>query len=120
MKRGDRPITFRQLRRILGRHNFELRNPHKNFIDIYAVEDEKVSTFFGLRRWFSTKPHKVITLSYAGENEELPKATLKMIREKCSLTDQEGVDSGAFYDQEAIVDYFINHYRRVLQRLAKT
>ena len=34
-----------------------------------------------------------------------------MVRKICQLTDDDGVASDAFYDQEAVVDAFINKYR---------
>ena len=97
-----------------------MRNPHKNFIDIFAVEDERRYSFFGLSFSRRVKEHKVMTLSYPGEHFELSRKTLKQIREACGLTEKGGVDAAAFYDEEAIVDYFLNHYRSVLERLAKT
>jgi death-on-curing protein len=45
---------------------------------------------------------------------------LKKIREACGLTEDQGVDAAAFYDNEAIIDYFISHYRSLIQRLART
>jgi death-on-curing protein len=120
MKKGDRPITFRQLRQILRRYKFELRNPHKNSIDVYALATEKRSTFLGLGFTRQTKERRVLNISYPGENFEISRQTLKRIRQDCGLTEQDGIDSAAFYDNEAIVDYFINHYRTLIERLAKT
>jgi death-on-curing protein len=45
---------------------------------------------------------------------------IKALRRLCGLTEADGVDSSAFYDDEAIVDSFVNRYRTVLRRLAKT
>lgn len=120
MRRGDRPLTFRQLRQILRRYNFELRNADRNFIDIYAVAQEKRNSFFGLSYLTRVKEHKVKTISYPGENSELSRKAIKDIREICKLTEADGVDSASFYDEEAIVEYFINQYRSLLARLAKT
>lgn len=120
MRRGDRPITFRQLRQILRRYNCDLRNPHKNSIDIYAVATEKQYSFLGLSLRRRTSERRVLNVSYPGENAELSRQTLKKIREACGLTEDQGVDAAAFYDNEAIIDYFINHYRSLIQRLART
>ncbi len=120
MKRGDRPLTFRQLRKILRRYNYELRDPHGNFINIYSLARETRYSFFGLSFTTTIKERRIKTLSYPGENGELSRKTLRDIREECKLTEADGVDSAAFYDEEAIVDFYINQYRSLLTRLAKT
>jgi death on curing protein len=46
--------------------------------------------------------------------------TLKDLRRMCRLTEEHGVDTGAFYDGAEVIDVFVNRYRTVLRRLAKT
>jgi death-on-curing protein len=120
LKRGDRPITYRQLARILGRYGFDLRNPHDNYIDIYQRESSVTHSFFGLTVTRHHKARKVKTIGYPGPNAEISRSAIRQIREDCGLREQDGIDSAAFYDAEAILDYYFNHYRSVLERLAKT
>jgi hypothetical protein len=45
---------------------------------------------------------------------------LKRLRQMCKLTEADGVDTDAFYSDTAVVDAFVNRYRTVLRRLART
>jgi hypothetical protein len=47
-------------------------------------------------------------------------ALTKEIRRMCSLTEQDGVDSASFYAGADMVDAFVNQYRTVLRRLARS
>ena len=46
--------------------------------------------------------------------------TLKELREKCHLTDKDGIDSNVFYTKIRPADFFVNKYRKTLRSLART
>jgi prophage maintenance system killer protein len=118
--KNEHPLTFRQLRRIISRFGCRFGEPHGNFVDLYLDEEYLETGFLGLgkpRR--KVRQSKVTQLSYAGEGAFVPINTIKMVRKHCHLLAENGIDSRAFYDEEATVDYFLNQYRNLLKRLAK-
>jgi hypothetical protein len=44
---------------------------------------------------------------------------IKHVRQICQLREEDGVDSDAFYDSTALIDSFVNTYRRTLNKLAR-
>jgi len=115
--RGERQVTFRQLRRILGRFNFELAPGSKgNALDVVKVEEKQAGLVRKRRKIIRTR---VCTIGYRDEGTFVSLKDLKHLRRMCRLTEADGVDSSAFYDDDAIIDSFINRYRTVLRRLAK-
>ncbi|ELC3157915.1 hypothetical protein ACP6H7_23580 [Vibrio harveyi] len=53
-------------------------------------------------------------------NRTVGKTLVKSIRKQANLTHHYGVDSSIFYGQEATPDDFIQKYKGVLSKLAKT
>lgn len=116
----EHPLTFRQLRRILSRFGCRFGEPNDNFVDLYRDEEYMETGFLGLGRPRKrVRQSKVTQLSYPGEGAFLPINTIKMVRKHCHLLAENGVDSRAFYDEEATVDFLLNQYRNLLKRLAK-
>ncbi len=112
VKRGERQITYRDLKRILNKHNFDLSNKNGNYIDIiklYPVGQKHGGRF-----------KRIWNIPYPGEGHLVGIKLIKTLRAKCGLREEDGVDSNSFYDDEAVLDGFINKYRTVLRRLAKT
>jgi death on curing protein len=116
IKRGERHITYRELRRILEDFGFVLENLHDNAIDIVKY----ISVKKGLLRREVTERHRFCRIGWPGENREIGIGAIKKVRKACGLCEEDGVDSEAFYNQYAIVDSFVNRYRTVLRRLART
>jgi hypothetical protein len=46
--------------------------------------------------------------------------TIKALRRLCKLTEEDGYDTGSFYEGADSIDVFVNRYRTVLRRLEKT
>jgi death on curing protein len=116
VRRGERPVTYRQLRQILMRFGYELENPHSNRVDVVKVEHLPAS----LLRKPRTVRRRIGFIGYRDEGTEVSMKDLKQARRICKLTEDDGVDADAFYNHEAVVDAFVNRYRTVLRRLAKT
>jgi death on curing protein len=116
VSRGERIITYRQLRGILAKFHLYMENPKGNSIDIcrYVVR----------RKLFSSKEvtekKRIGNIGYPGEGHEIAIKQIKKIREMCELTEADGVDSDSFYSNAAMLDYFVSRYRKVLTWLAKT
>src|SRR5262249_40406108 len=116
VERGERPITFRELRRILGTFRFALENPNNNSIDLVKIETEKGGF---LRPTATTVRKRIGSIGFPGDTKIVPVRTIKYVRQQCRLREEDGVDSAAFYDDVEVVDAFINEYRNVLRRLAR-
>jgi death-on-curing family protein len=120
MMRGERQITYRQLRRILGHHRHILDNPNGGTIELLRVEQHIETRLF--RSAIVTNQHKRLTsIPYRGENGFVPIQAIKTVRKQCGLTEADGFDSFGFYDSGSntdTIDGFINEYRTVLRRLA--
>jgi death-on-curing protein len=118
-RRGEKQITFRELGRILRRFGFELCVPASgrgNHRDVIRLEEREVGL---IRKRRETKRQRIGTIGYKDEGTFISIRDMKKIRELCGLREEDGVDSAAFYDAEAVIDAFVNHYRGVLNRLAR-
>lgn len=116
VERGERQITFRDLKRILTGFGYALENPNKNSIDIVKKEVRLKGI---IRKTEVTETKRITSIGYPRETEFVPIGTLKHVRRVCKLTEEDGVDSLAFYDDEAVIDAFINKHRTTLRRLAR-
>ena len=113
--KGERPIPWRRLRRILGSFDCELSPaPGKgNRIDIRRKIEQP--GLLGRRRtkFISTQA------AWGGDGTTVQRNTLNYIRNELKLTEENGIDSKVFYEAEAEPDDFIQAYRTVLRRLGK-
>jgi death-on-curing protein len=114
--RGEKPITFRELRRILESFGYTFDSPKGNYIDIVRPEEESVGV---LRKRTRTVKKRIGNIPYPGEHEEVGVKVVKRIRQMCLLTEEHGVDSASFYDRAVVIDAFVNRYRTLLRRLAR-
>ena len=95
---------------------YTLENPKGNSIDIMKAETETKGFFRSTAREVRKR---IGNIAYPGDNRTVPLRTMKYLRELCRLREEDGVDSGSFYDELEIVDTFINQYRTVLRKLAR-
>lgn len=115
--RGERQITYKELRRILESFDYSLKNPKKNLIDIIRYEKTTKGLFH--KRTETIEKH-IGAIDFPGDNLFVSMKVLKLTRKICKLTEEDGVDSTAFYDEAAVVDSFVNRYRTILRKLART
>lgn len=115
IRRGEKFITYRELRRILVNFGYALENPHNNSIDVVRLET--------IRKGFLRRPvevkKRIGNISWPGEHRDVGIKEIKRVRGICRLREEDGVDSDAFYNYTFVVDAFVNKYRRVLRRLAR-
>lgn len=112
----ERVITYRQLRRVLNRFGISLENSGANQAELVRYEEQQKGFLIKKR---VTKRIVLRKIGYRDEGTEVSRKELVAIRRACSLTEEDGVDSAAFYNFEATIDQFVNRYRRVLRNLAK-
>jgi hypothetical protein len=106
VQRGeDREITYRELRKILQRFGCDLISPAKARIRIVRNNDDGTTT-------------NVHSIYYPGERREVSLTIIKVVRSRCGLREEDGVDSDTFYWNAIPISEFVNKYRLVLRRLA--
>ena len=116
--RRERPLTWRQLKRILQRFKCDIDVRGGNFIKITGPAIQSERTFLGIV--VGTKEFRPVkTLSYSGDGFQVTIATIKDIRRDFGLTIDKGCDSKTFYEFDGIVDSILCQYRGLLKRLAK-
>ena len=115
--RGEQLITYADLRKCLNRFGYSFGDKKNNSIDVVRLETEKYG-FFNLRS--RIVPRRIGNVKYPGERKDVSLETLKKIRTMCRLCEEDGVDSDAFYFATREIDEFVNRYRMVLRRLART
>lgn len=110
-------LRFRELRSILEANGFSCKNAYKGTIDIVRTESKRVPRFFRSDR--IEKADVVVTnISYHGEGAEVADSTLKLVRQACGLTDQDGFDGEVLLRDAQPTFQLIKSYRTALQNLA--
>lgn len=115
LKKGEKIVTFRELKKILREHDIHFENPKGNYIDVIKYELKRPTLFSKKERI----GRRVAHIPYPREGMDVGKKVLKTVREACQLTEEYGFDSEMFYGAETSVDKFIVKYKRTLKRLAK-
>ncbi len=116
IERGDKRITYSELRRILEGFGFTLKSPHKNTIDIVKFEEAREGI---LVKRTVLREKRIGNIAYPRDSAFVGIGVVKNVRKICHLREEDGIDSAAFYDQTAVIDAFINRYRTILRRLAR-
>ena len=117
VSRGEKPISYKDLRKILQSFNLFLSNPRNNSIDIVRIVNKRA----GIMRQKTVQVQKRIgNIPYPGESRLVAMRHIKYIRELCCLREEDGIDSDAFYNYTVIIHSFVNKYRKILSRLART
>ncbi len=116
IERGERVISYRQLRKALAQFNITIEVTSGNQAELVRYEQRTVGLFRSRQERVRVK---IGTIGYRDEGTDIPKSEVKRIRELCGLTEDKGVDSRSFYSTGVVVDNFVCRYRRVLHRLAR-
>ena len=117
IKRGERHITYRELRRILEGFGYVLENLHDNAIDVVFYIPVKKGF---LKKQITHERQRACRIGWPGESRQIGIGAIKKVRKHCGLCEEDGVDSESFYNRLDMVDSFVNRYRTVLRRLART
>ena len=114
VKKGERPIPWLRLKRILKRFDCEFdAAPKGSQLDIQR--QVRSPSTLRRKRTRTLKTH----VAWGGDGTEVERNTLNKIRRDLQLDEPHGVDSPVFYEDEAVPDDFIQQYRTVLRRLAR-
>lgn len=116
VERGERLISYRELRNVLQRHGFVLENLAANSIDVVKYVER--SEWLGLRK--TRERQRVMRMPWPKEGATVSKGVMRDVRRACNLAEDDGVDSAAFYSAKRQADYFVAKYKATLRRLAKT
>lgn len=112
--KSDRPLKWRELKSILRKYDCVYQERSGNRINI----TRRVTVRKGLLRRTKVEELKV-QATHPDDGREVPRGELHRLRRSLRLDEHNGVDSSAFYGEEADIDDFIAEYRKVLRRLAK-
>lgn len=114
VERGERPIPWLRLKRILKNHQCDFEPAAKGSqLDIKRTVTRRNA--LGIKRTITLKTH----VAWRGDGVEVERNTLNKIRRELQLDEANGTDSRVFYGDEAAPDDFIQQYRTVLRRLAR-
>ena len=114
--RGERDMTFRQLRQVLKQFDYDLDSHKGSTIEVVKLIPKRKGV---LKRETIIERKRIGSINYPGETRAVGLKKLKQVRRMCQLTEEDGVDSTTFYNGADAVDVFINEYRTVLRRLAR-
>ena len=114
VEKGERPIPWLRLKRILRRFECELEP---------AAKGSQLDIRRQVPRPSTLRPKRTRTLkthvAWRDDGTEVTRNTLSKIRRDLELDEDHGKDSRVFYGDEAAPDDFIQQYRTVLRRLAR-
>ena len=108
-------ITYRELRRILSRYGFELKNANNNYIDLIKIQPRSGVLAMLIGKEQRTR---VARIGFPGDTKQVNKGDLRKIRKLCDLTSRHGVDSQSFYRGVDDMTSLLAEYQENLRRLA--
>jgi death-on-curing family protein len=110
-------IKFRDLRSIVEGNGFAFANANRGTIDLVKTEERRVPRFFFSDRIERTN-RVLLNIAYHGEGIDVPNNTLRLVRQACGLTEQDGFDGEVLLRDATPTFQLIKSYRTALQNLA--
>ena len=118
IEKGERSLSYPEFEKILRNHSVYFENFKNNYVDLVIYRKERRN-----KGWFSSEEvevkEKVANIPH-WPGRTVGKNLVKSVRKQAGLTHADGVDSALFYGSETPPDEFIQKYRKVLSKLAKT
>lgn len=111
IKKGERPIPYAELYRIIEQFGFRLGAKKHNQVEVL----QRKVRWFGGEKWDC-----VYKAPCPGDSRIVQVSEIKALRRALKLTEEDGVDSESFYDSRVVIDSFITAHRQVLRKLART
>lgn len=115
IERGERQITFRQLRRLLQNRGLGVKSMKSGKAAIYRTETVRK----GVLRKRVEVDKRVTIIGWPNDGQVIGIRELKRVRRVLQLDEEHGCDTSSFYDGADVIETFINEYRNVLRKLAK-
>ena len=114
VEKGERPIPWLRLKRILNGYGCEFSTPSRgNRLNITRTVDVQ------RRRRRPRQDTLHIQVQYAGDGQEVARNTIRDIRRELQLDEEHQIDSAAFYEAKASPDDFVKTYAKTLKRLGR-
>jgi len=111
IENGDRPLKYSKLKKILVKYDCS-EIIHKNTVK-YTRKGSRQGLFRRRRDLTTSFP-------YGGEGREITAVRIKKIRQDLELTEEFGIDSVSFYEeQNTSINEFVLRYRKILSQLSK-
>ncbi len=115
VERWERPLPLRRLQHILTKHGCEFEHGTRGR-NLKVTRTIISKTFLGKSKTSTFTS----TIHLGSEGSEAPRAIINKLRSDLQLSEEQGIDSAAFYgDSPFSIDDFIVKYRKTLLRLAK-
>lgn len=118
IEKGERTLSYIEFEKVLRQHDVYFENQKNNYVDVIKYTNETRK-----KGWFSTEQvrvgTKVANIPY-WPGRTVGKNLIKSVRKQAKLTCDQGVDSALFYGNETTPDDFIQKYKKLLSKLAKT
>lgn len=108
-------VTYRELNNILRGHNFELCNPHGNYIDVCRRERRRRYLVAGPK---DVKLTKLGQIGFPGWKSQVGRKDVGKARMLTGLTAEKGYDSQTFFKGVDSLQTLIVEYRGPLKRLS--
>ncbi|MDN7125059.1 type II toxin-antitoxin system death-on-curing family toxin [Pseudidiomarina sp. 1APP75-32.1] len=119
VQKGEKSISYNELERVLKEHDVYFENHKSNYVDVVKYSNiSRRKGIFGKKETVRVG-EKVAHIPY-WPGRPVGKGLVKSIRRQAGLTHEHGVDSTLFYGNETLPDEFIQRYKKVLRKLAKT
>lgn len=115
--RLTKTIKFRELRQIVEANGFTFSSANKGTIDLIKISERRIERFW-LKDRVERNETVHRTIAYHGEGVDVPDNTVKLVRQSCGLTDQDGFDGEVLLRDAQPTFQLINSYRTALQNLA--
>lgn len=109
-------VTYRELRPILNKFGYDLRNPKGNTIDLVRVEDRR--KIFGIWGEKEKVGVKVAQVGFPNWTAQVGQGVIKTIRKEAKLSYENGVDSQTFFKDADPISILISRYQEQLRHLA--
>lgn len=103
LRRGDYLLQFRQLKDILRTYDCEFETPRSGGSNMKITRGTLATNV-----WFG------------GDGRDVETRTITKIRKDLELDEENGYDSDIFYNKGPRIPDFVNKYRKLLVKLAKT
>lgn len=117
IQKADRTVSYAEFERILRSHDIYFENKKNNYTDLIKYTTKRET------KWFSSRevkvPTKIARIPYF-PSRMVGKKLIRSVRKQAGLTHKSGVDSESFYGNQTQPDAFIQQYKKLLSKLAKT
>lgn len=115
IEKGERPIPWLKLRRIL--RGFGCRSEVSPSVGNRIKISREVQRKSRLGR--TRMQNLSIQVAYGDDGRTVERNTLNTVRRALELDEEHGVDSRVFYEADSLPDDFIQQYRTLLRRLSR-